>query len=87
MVVRYRTGEEIRKGDRVLLHREGVRVELVVCELGDPETEWYVREYGGGVMILEGPASRTFITVDRIEEYEDLRFVSRADGGLADRNV
>jgi hypothetical protein len=50
----YTTGEEIRKGDRVLFHDEPGEIELVADPVvSDPETAWYVQEYGGGVMILE----------------------------------
>ena len=80
MVLKYQTGEEIRKGDRILFHREPGVIELVATELGDPEIDWYVKEYGGGVMIRERVMGRTFIPGDQIEETEDLEFVSRAEG-------
>jgi hypothetical protein len=79
MKLKYQTGEEIKKGDRVLFHREPGRIELVAVEQGDPETDWFMQEYGGGVMILERVAGRTFIPADQIDECEDLEFVSRAD--------
>jgi hypothetical protein len=79
MILKYQTGEEIQKGDRILFHREPGRIELVAAELGDPETDWYMQEYGGGVMILEEVAGRTFISADQIDECEDLEFVARTD--------
>jgi hypothetical protein len=79
MIFKYQSGEEIRKGDRVLFHREPGRIELVATELGDADTDWYVREYGGGVMIREAAAGLTFLRVEQIEGCEDLKFVSRAD--------
>jgi hypothetical protein len=79
VILKYQTGEEIRKGDCVLLHGEPGRIELVAAELGDPETDWYVQEHGGGVMIIEVVAGRTFIPADQIDECEDLEFVSRTD--------
>ena len=79
MKLKYQTGEEIKKGDRVLFHREPGRIELVAAEEGDPETDWFMQEYGGGVMILERVAGRTFIPADQIDVCEDLEFVSRAD--------
>jgi hypothetical protein len=79
MILKYQTGEEIQKGDRVLFHRERGRIELVAAELGDPEADWYIHEYGGGVMIIEEGAGRTFIPADQIDECEDLEFVSRTD--------
>jgi hypothetical protein len=79
MILKYQSGEEIKKGDRVLFHREPGQIELVALELGDPETDWFTQEYGGGVMILERVSGRTFIPADQIDECEDLEFVSRAD--------
>ena len=79
MILKYQTGEEIQKGDRMLFHREPGRIELVAAEPGDPETDWYIQEYGGGVMIIEEAAGRTVIPADKIEECEDLEFVSRTD--------
>jgi hypothetical protein len=79
MVLKYQSGEEIRKGDRVLFHGEPARVELVARELGDPETDWFVQEYGGGVMILEKVSGRTFVSADQLPNYEDLEFVERAE--------
>jgi hypothetical protein len=47
--LRYQSGEEIVKGDRVLLHGELGEIERVADPLvDDPETKWYVKEYGGG---------------------------------------
>ena len=78
LVLRYRTGEEIKKGDRVLFHRNPAEIELVACDPDDPEAEWYMKEFGGGVMILDPIVSgRTFIHADSLAEYEDIEFVSR----------
>jgi hypothetical protein len=80
MILNYRTGEEIKKGDRVRYHQNPAIIELVATEPCNPETDWYVQEYGGGVMILDPVVSgRTFIDVNEIDEYEDLEFVSRAE--------
>ena len=84
MVLKYQSGEEIKKGDHVLFHREPGRIELVAKELGDAETDWFIGEYGGDVMVLEGVAGRTFITADQLPEYEDLEFVSRAETDPSD---
>jgi hypothetical protein len=78
MILKYQTGEEIQNGDRILFHREPGRIELVAAKPGDPETDWYTQEYGG-VMIIEEADGRTFIPADKIEECEDLEFVSRTD--------
>ena len=79
MVLKYLSGEEIKKGDNVLYHGEPGRIELVAQEPGDPETEWFVQEYGGGVMVLERVSGRTFIPADQLTDHEDLEFVSRAE--------
>jgi hypothetical protein len=79
MVVKYQSGEQIKKGDRVLFHREPAQIEFVASDPGDPETDWLMQEYGGGIMILDGIAGHTFIPSDQIDGYEDLEFVSRAD--------
>jgi hypothetical protein len=79
LILKYRSGEEIRKGDRVRFHGNPAEVELVACDRNDPEAAWHMEEYGGGVMILDPMVSgRTFIPTDQIDEYEDLEFVSRA---------
>ena len=80
MIFKYRSGEEIKNGDCVLFHRQAAKVEFVASEPGDPKTNWYLQEFGGGVMISELTVSgRTFIPASQIGEYEDLEFVSRAD--------
>jgi hypothetical protein len=80
MFLRYQTGEKINKGDRVLYHGAAGVIEFVATELGDPQTEWFVKEYGGGVMVRDQVAGRTFIDASQIAEWEDLEFVSRAGG-------
>ena len=67
--MRYQSGEEIKKSDCVLFHRKPAKIELGACDPGDPETDWLVEEYGGGVLILEGAAGRTFIPADQIADY------------------
>jgi len=50
----YQSGQEIKKGDRVIFHGNPGEIEFVADpSVDDPETEWYVQEYGGGVMIFE----------------------------------
>jgi len=77
--LKYRSGEEIRKGDRVLFHGHQAEIELVACDPDDPETTWHLSEYGGGVLVSDPKVSvRAFIPRDQLDEYEDLKFVSRA---------
>ncbi len=79
MTFKYQSGVEIKKGDRILFHGEPGQIEIVAAELGNPETDWFVEEYGGGVMVLENVAGRTFIPADQIEGCDDLQFVSRQE--------
>jgi hypothetical protein len=84
MILNYRSGDEIKKADRVLFHGNPAEIELVASNItGDPETDWYIEEFGGGVMISDPMVSgRTFIPADQIAEYEGLQFVSRTDSDL-----
>jgi hypothetical protein len=82
-VLKYRSGEEIKKGDRVLFHGNLAEVQLVSCDPNDPDPEvvWHIKEYGGGVLISVPIVSvRTFIPKDQLDGYEDLVFVSRKQG-------
>lgn len=54
MPFRYKSGEEVRPGDRVILSGEPGKVEFVVDKTsGDPALDWYPDEFGGGVMVVE----------------------------------
>jgi hypothetical protein len=76
----YKSGEEVRKGDRVLFHGEPGEIEFVATMLGSDETDWYVNEFGGGVMILETKFfGRAFIPADQLAEAEGLEFCSRGE--------
>jgi hypothetical protein len=84
MVLMYRTGEEIRRGDRIRFHGNAAEIGAVAsnsfCDPNDAATTWYGQEYGGGVMILDPMGSgRTFIRAGEIPGYEDLEFISRAE--------
>ncbi len=73
----YRSGEEIKAGDRIAYHGEPGRVEFVVtAKCGDPAMDWFMDEYpGGGFMINATGFGRVFLTASAIDE--DLKFVSR----------
>ena len=83
MTLKYQSGEEIKKDDRVLYHGESAEIEFVVVDDADLETKWYFQEFGGGIMIVQHvePKSfgRVFISAGDIDDTEDLEFVSRAD--------
>jgi len=66
IVLKYRSGEEIRKGDHVLFHGNPAEIELVASNSNDPEAAWYIKEYGGGVIVSDPMVScRTFIRKGR----------------------
>jgi len=80
LILKYRSGEEIRKGDRVLLHGNPAEIEVVACDANDPDpaVAWFVKEFGGGVLVRDPKVfGRLFIDADDLAEYEDLEFVSR----------
>ena len=79
MPFNYMTGEQVRKGDYVKFHGEPGRVEFVAePSINDPETAWHVKEFGGGVMILEPKFfGRAFLREPDVAE--DLILVCRAD--------
>ena len=71
----YSSGEEIRKGDRVLLHGEPGEIELVADPAESPDN-WLVKEQGGGIMVLELKVfGRLFSSEPQTDEH--LTFVSR----------
>jgi hypothetical protein len=72
MPLTYFSGEEIRSGDHILYHGEPGHVEFVAAH-EDPETVWYVEQFGGGCMILAPSFGSVFIS----EADEDLEFVAR----------
>jgi hypothetical protein len=74
--LRYQSGEEIKKGDRVIFHGEPGEVEFVVEERrGDPAMDWYLEEFGGGVVREPKEFGSCFLREP--ENAEDLIFVSR----------
>jgi hypothetical protein len=80
VALQYRSGQEIKKGDRVLFHGNPAEIELVACDPDDPDPDiaWHMKEHGGGVMVLDPMVSgRSFIPSGSLDEYEDLEFVSR----------
>ena len=75
--MKYKTGEEIRKGDRILFHSEPGQVEFVLEQIsGDPAMDWYIEEQGPGAMVLE-PKFFGRVFVSDPQNVSDLEFVSR----------
>jgi len=67
----YSSGEEVRPGDRVLIHGEAGKIEFIADPAENPG-DWY----GGGIMVLELKVfGRIFISAPETDEY--LTFVSR----------
>lgn len=82
MAFLYKSGEEIQAGDEIKLHGHPGRVEFVVTHYsGDPAMNWYIDEFGGGVMIKDEHAGDVFLSVENIEQDAGLEFVSRAQNG------
>ena len=73
----YRSGEAIQQGDRIRYADGDGVVEFVADrDVADPETEWFVEEFGGGCMILTEKFGSVFL--NEPHDDEDLEFVSRA---------
>jgi hypothetical protein len=78
----YQSGEEIKKGDRVIFHGEPGEIEFVADPASpDSETDWYIKEYGGGIMVLEPKHfGRAFLPTPT---ESNLWFVSRSEANSA----
>jgi hypothetical protein len=74
MLFKYRSGEEIKAGDRILYNFEPGKIDFVTT-LEDPQYAWYVEQHGGGCMILVASFGSLF--VNDPQDDEDLEFVSR----------
>ena len=74
----YQSGEEIKVRDVVRLHGEPAEIESIHDPLADPD-DWYVKTFGGGVMVAEAKVfGRLFIEAP-VSDYDDLEFVSRGE--------
>ena len=79
MPLLYRSGDEIRKGDRATYHGEPAEIEFVADAItGDGEIDRHFKEHGRGVMILE-PKCFGRVFVNDPEDDEDLILVARAE--------
>ncbi len=73
--LRYQSGEEVLAGDRISYHSEPGEIKFV-ASVEDPETRWYVEEYGGGCMLQVLSFGSVFVSDPQADE--DLEFVARA---------
>ena len=68
-----------RRGDRLLFHGESAEIEFIVDSLvGDPAIDWYMREHGPGVMVLE-PKYLGRVYLGDTANAEDLVFIGRKE--------
>jgi hypothetical protein len=72
----YQSGEQIKPGDRVLLHREAAEIECVHDPVEESD-DWYVKTYGGGIMVAEPKVFGRLFIETPVSDYEDLEFVSK----------
>jgi hypothetical protein len=73
----YLSGEEMKKGDNILLYGDPGEVEFVVDGMtGDPEMDWHMETSGRGVMLIV-PKSFGRVYIHHPETDERLVFVSR----------
>lgn len=80
MILKYQSGEEIKNGDRALLHNEPAEVIFVSRPSDDPSIDLFHREHGEGIMLIEPKVfGHAFIPANQLDEAECLKFVSRAD--------
>jgi hypothetical protein len=75
MSFKYRSGEEILAGDRILYASEPGTIDFVTTP-EDSEHAWHVEQFGGGCMILAPSFGRVFVS--KPQDDEDLEFVSRS---------
>ncbi len=80
MLLKYRSGEEIKAGDRILYNFEPGKIDFVATP-EDAQYNWYVEQHGGGCMILVAPFGSLFVSDP--QDDEDLEFVSR-DGSASE---
>ena len=79
-LIKYRSGQEVLPGDRIVYHSQLAIVEFVVNEkTGDPAMDWYIDEFPGGGFMIRAPGFGSVFITDIDDEQEDLEFVSRGE--------
>ena len=75
--LRYTSGDEIRKGDRIRYDGDRGQVVFLATErLGDPAHDWYLDQFPGGGLMIEVEGNNIFVGVADIDD--ELQLVSRA---------
>jgi hypothetical protein len=75
MLLTYKSGEEIRQGDRVSY---GGHAAVIEGSPGVPEKDWLFENHGAGIMVAE-PKVFGRVYLHASHEEEDLYFVGRAE--------
>jgi hypothetical protein len=79
MPLHYQSGEEIRRGDRILHAELAGQIDFIADpSVTDPATSWYVKEFGAGVKVLEPTVHGSVFVRDPCEN-DELEFVSRGN--------
>jgi hypothetical protein len=80
MTLKYFTGEEIRKGDRIRSDNDFGVIEFIADPaVSSPETAWYVQTCGEGVMLRLDNLGAVY--AGHPEKDDELELVSRLEGG------
>jgi hypothetical protein len=74
--LRYASGEEIRKGDRLRYDEHPGIVEFAAFDVDDPEQRWYLESCGIGVMVNVSQIGSVYTTA-----IEGLELICRHDEG------
>lgn len=83
MTLRYHSGHEVKKGDRIRYHGEPAVVNFVVIErTGDPSVDWYMDEFPEGGCMLEASAFG-HVFVPSTDLHDHAQFLSRIDDGTS----
>ncbi len=72
----YKSGEIVSPGDRVLLHGNPGNIEFV-ADADEKPDDWYVKEFGGGFMVVEPKVFGRLFLTPQDEDYFHLEFLSR----------
>jgi hypothetical protein len=81
--LKYQSGEDVRRGDKVTFGGKAATVELVVVgSNGDPENDWQFETNGPGVLVVEAEPATLFgrMYMRNPEIKNDLLLVARVTG-------